>query len=104
MNNASRANLPDSSKGKAVDQAALAVGVSGRTVQDAEYIRTAAPVIFEEVKAGTRSRYNGAANLAGRLNRWQLLIGHAVSLAASPTNPETIAECAGRGYRGTPLL
>jgi hypothetical protein len=47
-----RANLPEAVKGKAVDQAAAAVGVSGRTVQDAEYVHTHAPELSEEIKAG----------------------------------------------------
>jgi hypothetical protein len=45
-----RANLPE---GKAVDQAAAAVGVSGRSVQDAEYVHTHAPDLSEQIKAGT---------------------------------------------------
>jgi hypothetical protein len=43
------ANLPQV---KSRDQAAAAVGVSGRTVQDAEHVKESAPEIFEEVKAG----------------------------------------------------
>jgi len=47
-----RANLPEAVKGKAIDQAAAAVGVSGRTVQDAEYVHTHAPELSEKIKAG----------------------------------------------------
>jgi hypothetical protein len=38
--------------GASRDKAAAAVGVSGRTVQDAEHVKESAPEIFEEVKAG----------------------------------------------------
>jgi hypothetical protein len=44
-----RANLPELVKGKSVDQAAAAVGVSGRTVQDAEYVKKHAPEVFEKI-------------------------------------------------------
>jgi len=47
-----RADLPEGSKGKAIDKAAAAVGVSGRIVQDAEHVKKHAPEVFEEVKAG----------------------------------------------------
>jgi hypothetical protein len=47
-----RANLPYPAKGKAIDQAAAAVGVSGRIVQDAEHVKKHSPEAFEEVKAG----------------------------------------------------
>lgn len=43
------ANLP---QGSSRDQAAAAVGVSGRIVQDAEHVKKHAPEVFEEVKAG----------------------------------------------------
>jgi ParB-like chromosome segregation protein Spo0J len=48
------ANLPQAvdGKGTARDQAAAAVGVSGRIVQDAEHVNKHAPEVFEEVKAG----------------------------------------------------
>jgi hypothetical protein len=48
------ANLPDPipDQARARDQAAAAVGVSGRTVQDAEYVHTHAPELSEEIKAG----------------------------------------------------
>ena len=52
---AARANLPEQTeqvKGRARDQAAAAVGVSGRIVQDAEHVKRQAPEVFEEVKAG----------------------------------------------------
>lgn len=49
------ANLPQSDKGKARDQAAAAVGVSGRTVQDAELIKHAAPDVFDEIKKGKKT-------------------------------------------------
>ena len=42
---------PDTGK-KSRDQAAAAVGVSGRTVQDAEYVHTHAPELSEKIKAG----------------------------------------------------
>jgi len=44
------ANLPEQSRSR--DQAAAAVGISGRTVQDAETIRRESPETFEKVKAG----------------------------------------------------
>ena len=43
------ANLPQVTSR---DQAAAAVGVSGRIVQDAEHVKRHAPEVFEEVKAG----------------------------------------------------
>jgi hypothetical protein len=43
-----RAKLPEA-KCKSVDQAAAAVGVSGRTVQDAEYVKKHAPEVFEKI-------------------------------------------------------
>lgn len=46
-----KANLPQQT-GQARDQAAAAVGVSGRIVQDAELVQKNAPELFEEVKAG----------------------------------------------------
>lgn len=48
------ANLPDPipDQARARDQAAAAVGVSGRIVQDAEHVKKHAPEVFEEVKAG----------------------------------------------------
>jgi len=47
------ANLPQADAGKkSRDQAAAAVGVSGRIVQDAEHVKKHAPEVFEEVKAG----------------------------------------------------
>jgi hypothetical protein len=47
------AGLPHPSEtAKSRDQAAAAVGVSGRTVQDAEYVKKHAPEMFEQVKAG----------------------------------------------------
>ena len=46
------ANLPQADKGTARDQAAAAVGVSGRIVQDAEHVKKHSPEAFEEVKAG----------------------------------------------------
>jgi len=44
--------LAISDAGAARDQAAAAVGVSGRTVQDAEFVHTRAPELSEEIKAG----------------------------------------------------
>jgi hypothetical protein len=57
------ANLPypPLDKGTARDQAAAAVGVSGRTVQDAENVRKESPEMFGEVKAG-RMTVNAAKN------------------------------------------
>jgi ParB-like chromosome segregation protein Spo0J len=49
------ANLPQGSNGTARDQAAAAVGVSGRSVQDAEYVEKHDPALFEEIKAGRMS-------------------------------------------------
>jgi len=46
------ANLRQRTKGKSAHQAAAAVGVSGRTVEDAELIKREAPEAFEEIKAG----------------------------------------------------
>jgi hypothetical protein len=48
------ANLPQAidGKGAARDQAAAAVGVSGRTVQDAEFVHQHAPELSEKIKAG----------------------------------------------------
>jgi len=46
------ADLPPTDGAKARDQAAAAVGVSGRIVQDAEYVHTRAPELSEEIKAG----------------------------------------------------
>ena len=48
------ANLPQAidGKGAARDQAAAAVGVSGRTVQDAEFVHTCAPELSEKIKSG----------------------------------------------------
>jgi ParB-like chromosome segregation protein Spo0J len=45
-----KANLPEGWQAR--DQAAAAVGVSGRSVQDAEYVHTHAPELSEEIKAG----------------------------------------------------
>ena len=50
-----KANLPQGSTGQSRDQAAAAVGVSGRTVQDAEFVHTHAPELSEEIKAGRMS-------------------------------------------------
>lgn len=49
---ATKANLPDLAKGQSRDQAAAAVGVSGRTVQNAEFVKEHAPELFQEVKTG----------------------------------------------------
>jgi len=49
------ANLPPIEKAKARDQAAAAMNVSGRSVQDAEYVKEHAPEAFEEVKAGNKT-------------------------------------------------
>jgi hypothetical protein len=46
------ASLPEAVKGDARDQAAAAVGVSGRIVQDAENVKKHSPELYEEVKAG----------------------------------------------------
>jgi hypothetical protein len=46
------ANLPQTDHAKSRDQAAAAVGVSGRIVQDAEHVKNHAPELFEEVRAG----------------------------------------------------
>ena len=48
------ANLRDGDRHsrEASHQAAAAVGVSGRIVQDAEHVKRHAPEVFEEVKAG----------------------------------------------------
>jgi hypothetical protein len=50
-----RANLPAPGKGKAVDQAAKAVGVSGRLVQDAQVVANADPALAGQVAAGEMS-------------------------------------------------
>jgi hypothetical protein len=49
---ATKANLPYLDKGQSRDQAAAAVGVSGRTVQDAEYVHKHAPELSEKIKSG----------------------------------------------------
>jgi hypothetical protein len=41
--------LPQASKGKSSDQAGAAVGISGRTVRDAEYVKENAPDVFEKI-------------------------------------------------------
>jgi hypothetical protein len=46
------ANLPQSSMGKARDDAAAVVGVSGRTVQDAKFIKEHSPELINEMRAG----------------------------------------------------
>ena len=43
LDNASKANLPESQRGEARDKSAAAVGVSGRIVQDAEHVKKHAP-------------------------------------------------------------
>jgi len=48
------ANLPQVESAKARDQAAAAVGVSGRSVQDAEYVQQHAPEVFEQIKTGEK--------------------------------------------------
>ncbi len=50
-----KANLPERASGQSRDQAAAAVGVSGRTVQDAELIKHAAPDVFDEIKKGKKT-------------------------------------------------
>lgn len=47
-----KANLPDPQKGQARDQAAQAVNVSGRIVQDAETVLKDDPEEFEKIKSG----------------------------------------------------
>lgn len=60
-----KANLPEASKGQARDQAAAAVGVSGRTVQDAENVKKEAPDLYDKVKNGEMT-VNAAKNEAKR--------------------------------------
>jgi ParB-like chromosome segregation protein Spo0J len=50
-----KANLPQGATGQSRDQAAAAVGVSGRLVQDAEYIAKHSPELAEKVKSGEKT-------------------------------------------------
>lgn len=52
---AGKANLPEPPKGQSRDQAAAAVGVSGRLVGYAEKVKREAPEMFEAIKAGTKT-------------------------------------------------
>lgn len=53
-----RANLREPmDKGKASEQAADAVGVSARIVEDAEYVHTHAPELPEKIKTGDARLY-----------------------------------------------
>jgi hypothetical protein len=58
------AKLPHMDASKSRDQAAAAVGVSGRTVQDAEYVQKHAPEVFEKIgtkdEAGREFTVNAA--------------------------------------------
>ena len=68
LNNASRANLPYSQKGRSRDKAAEAVNVSGRIVQDAETILKDDPEEFEKIKSG-KSTVNAAKRNVERKRR-----------------------------------
>ena len=63
---AARANLPELVKGKAIDQAAQAVNVSGRIVQNAETILKDDPEEFEKIKSDRIT-----ANVAKRNVDWR---------------------------------
>ena len=63
---AARANLPELVKGKAIDQAAQAVNVSGRIVQNAETILKDDPEEFEKIKSDRIT-----ANVAKRNIYWR---------------------------------
>ena len=76
--NATRAILPPSVKGKSRDHVARTVGISGRTVSDAERIKKESPGRFNDVKSGkvtiqqaikdikTEERMKSRKELAGR--------------------------------------
>ena len=50
-----RANLPETEKARAREQAADATGVSDRLVEDAEYVKENAPDVFEKIGTKTEA-------------------------------------------------
>jgi ParB-like chromosome segregation protein Spo0J len=73
--------------GEAREQAAAAVGVSGRTISTAEKVQEKAPELFEQVKNGTMKLAAAARVVAGDKPK--------AKPAPDPTNPEWTASVTG---------
>jgi hypothetical protein len=91
---ATKANLPYLAKGQSRDQAASAVGVSGRTVQDAEYVKKNAPELSEEVKAGKMTVNAAKKEVQKRENKTKPIMTKAQAARLRPRMGLQFARCA----------